>query len=84
MLWEKYKIRSETVGGCLVDDDTLRYVAGYNEVSLAGIEAKYGKGLLEKVRKEAETEYQLKYAEQDREFMQRMIETLKTLPTKNN
>ena len=40
MLWEKYKVRHETVGGCLVDDDTVRYVAGYNAVSIPGIESK--------------------------------------------
>ena len=84
MLWERYKIRLETVGGCLVDDDTMRYVAGYNEVSIAGIEAKYGKELFTKVRKEAEAEYELKYAKQNREFMRRMTETLKSLPKRDN
>lgn len=84
MLWERYKIRYEQLGGCFIDDDALRYVAGYNKVSIAGIEARYGKGLLTKVRKEAEAEYELKYAEQDREFMRRMIEALKTLPKKVN
>ena len=84
MLWEKYKIRYETVGGCLVDDDTLRYVAGYNAVSIPGIEARYGRGILTKVKKEAEAEYELKYAEQNREFVRRMIETLIALPQKDN
>lgn len=84
MLWEKYKIRHETVGGCLVDDDTVRYVAGYNAVSIPAIEARHGRGILTKVRKEAEAEYELKYAEQNREFVRRMIETLKTLPKKEN
>lgn len=84
MLWEKYKIRHETVGGCLIDDDDVRYVAGYNSVSIPGIEARYGRGILTKVQKEAETEYELKYAEQNREFVRRMIETLKTLPKRGN
>jgi len=84
MLWERYKIRYEQVGGCIINEDTLRYVGGYNKVSIAGMEARYGKGLLTKVRKEAEAEYELKYAEQDREFMRRMIEALKTLPKKDN
>jgi hypothetical protein len=84
MLWERYKIQYEQLGGCFIDDDALRYVAGYNKVSIAGIEARYGKGLLTKVRKEAEAEYELKDAEQDREFMRRMIEALKTLPKTDN
>ena len=84
MLWEKYKIRYGTVGGCLVDDDTLRYVAGYNAVSIPAIESKYGTGILIRVRKEAEAEYELKYAEQHRESVRRMIGTLKTLPKNNN
>jgi hypothetical protein len=84
MLWEKYKIRRETVGSCFLNDDTLRYVAGYNEVSIPAIEEKYGKEIFIKVRKEAETEYELKYAKENREFTRRMIETLKTLPKREN
>ena len=84
ILWEKYKIRHETVGGCLVNDDTVRYVAGYNAASIPGIEARYGKGILTKVKKEAEAEYEFWYAEQNLEFVRRMIETLKTLPKREN
>lgn len=51
MLWERYKIRHETIGGCLIDDDIVRYAAGYNEVSIAAIEAKYGRKYLEQSEK---------------------------------
>jgi hypothetical protein len=47
-LKEKYKISFEWVGGCMVDEETFDYADGYNEVSVAGIEAKYGKGNLRK------------------------------------
>ena len=84
MLWERYKIRHETIGGCLIEDDIVRYAAGYNEVSIAAIEAKYGKEIFTAVRKEAEAEYELKYAKQNREFMRRMTETLRALPKVEN
>jgi phosphoserine phosphatase len=84
MLLERYKIRYEALGTCFIDDDTLRYIAGYNQVSIPAIEARYGKGLLTKVREEAEAEYELKYAKQYRESMRLFMEALKTLPKKDN
>ena len=84
MLLERYKIRYEGLGSCFIDDDTLRYIAGYNEVSVPAIEARYGKGVLTKVRKEAEAEYELKYAGQYRESMRLFKEALNTLPKKDN
>jgi hypothetical protein len=80
ILMEKYKISFEWVGGCMVDEETSDYADGYNEVSLAGIETKYEKGILEKVRQQAEAEYQNKYGEKEREYDKKFKERLKSLP----
>jgi hypothetical protein len=83
ILKEKYKISFEWVGGCMVDEETSDYADGYNEVSEAGIEAKYGKGILEKVRRRAEAEYENKYGEKEREYDRKFKEGLKSLPKRN-
>jgi hypothetical protein len=80
ILKEKYRISFEWVGGCMVDEETSDYADGYNEVSLAGIEAKYGKGILEKVRQQAETEHESKYGEKEREYSRKFQEGIKTIP----
>jgi hypothetical protein len=83
ILKEKYKVSFEWVGGCLVDEETSDYADGYNIVSLAGIEAKYGKGILAYVRKLAEAEYEIKYGEKEREYDKRFKAALKSLPKRN-
>ncbi len=82
ILKDKYKITFEWVGGCMVDEETAEYVEGYNEVIQAGIEAKYGIGILEKVRKQAEEEYEAKYGEKEREFNRKFREGIQSLPKK--
>lgn len=60
ILHMRYKISYEWVAGCVIDPETLSYADAYNQVSKAGIEARFGKGILEKVRKEADKEYEAK------------------------
>ena len=82
ILKEKYKITFEWVGGCMVDEETAEYVEGYNEVLKVGVEAKYGTGILERVRKQADEEYEIKYGEREREFNRKFREGLESLPKK--
>jgi hypothetical protein len=83
ILKDTYQISFQWVGGCLVDEETSDYVSGYNEVSKAGIEAKYGNGILEKIRQQAEVEYESKYGEKERELDKKFREILNAL-TKGN
>ena len=80
LLKENYEITYEWVGGCMVDEETAEYVEGYNEIMKAGIEAKYGTGILQKVRKQAEDEYETKYGDRQREFNRKLKEGRKILP----
>ena len=76
---DKYKITFEWIGSCLVDEETSEYDDDYNEVMKAAIEAKYGIGILEKVRKQADAEYESKYGERQREFDKNFREGLKSI-----
>lgn len=84
MLEQKYKIRYEQVGGCLIDEDTLSYANAYNDVAYAAIKAKYGPHIFENVRKEADAEYKEKYEAKAREFERKFKEGLKLLPKRDN
>jgi len=84
MLEQKYKIRYEWVGGCLIDEDTLSYANAYNQVAYAAIKAKYGPEIFENVRKEADAEYKEKYEPRAREFERKFKEALKLLPRRDN
>jgi hypothetical protein len=79
ILKDTYKITFEWIGGCFVDEETAQYAEAYNEVMKAGIEAKYGIGILEKVKKQAAVEYESKYGEKQREFDKNFEERLKFL-----
>ena len=81
-LKEKYEITFEWVGGCMVDEETAEYVEGYNEVLKAGVEAKYGTDILERIRKQADEEYEIKYGEREREFNRKFRKGLESLPKK--
>lgn len=83
ILKAKYKVSVEWVGGCVVDEETSDYADGYNEVSLAGIEAEYGKGILGKVRRQAEAEYETRYGGREREYNRKFGEALRSLPKRN-
>lgn len=85
LLLSRYKIRFEWVAGCVIDDETLSYATAYNEVSKAAIEAKFGKDILDKVRKDADKEYEAKgYADKARQFEQKLRDAVQTLPKKDN
>ena len=84
LLLRKYKISFEWVAGCLIPDELLSYVTAYNEVSKAAIEAKFGKDVFEKTRKEADAEYEVKYAQKAREWDRQFKEALQKLPKKDN
>lgn len=45
-------------GGCVVNDELLEETRGYNEVMRASIEAKHGKGFLQKVWQRAVGEFE--------------------------
>jgi len=53
-LLSRYQIELRPVAGCVVTETLVQSVQGYNEVTEAEIERRYGKGLLERVAKEAE------------------------------
>jgi tetratricopeptide (TPR) repeat protein len=67
ILEEKYQISFMRVAGCTMETEEAEYMDGYNEASLAGIEAIYGKGIWGKVRRQAGAEYEAKYGEKERE-----------------
>ena len=48
-----YNIELVTVGGCEVSEELINRTRGYNEAALPVIEARYGKGILERVRGQA-------------------------------
>ena len=83
LLKDNYKIVYDWVGECVVDEETVDYAVGYNQVAKAGIESKYGKDILEKVRKQANDEYESKYGEKDREHNKKMKEAIESLPKRN-
>jgi tetratricopeptide (TPR) repeat protein len=67
ILKEKYKVSFARVAGCTMETEEGEYADGYNEAARAGIEARYGKGIWAKVRRQAEAEYRAKYGEKERE-----------------
>jgi hypothetical protein len=48
-----YNIELVTVAGCVVTEDLVNRTRGYNDTALPLIEARYGKGILEQVHKQA-------------------------------
>lgn len=52
-----YNVELVTVAGCVVTEDLINRTRGYNETALAIIEARYGKGILERVRAQAVEEW---------------------------
>jgi hypothetical protein len=52
-----YGIELVTVAGCVVTEDLVNRTRGYNETTLPAIEARYGKGVLERVHKQAGDEW---------------------------
>ena len=56
-LRKDYNIELVTVAGCGVTEDLVNRTRGYNETALPIIEARYGKGVLERVRAQALDEW---------------------------
>ena len=52
-----YNIELVTVAGCVVTEDLINRTRGYDETALPVIEARYGKGILERVREQAVDEW---------------------------
>jgi hypothetical protein len=48
-----YNIELVTVASCVVTEDLINRTQGYNDTALPAIEARYGKGILEGVHKQA-------------------------------
>jgi len=84
ILKENYSITFDLVAACLIDPATEAYARGYNDVANTAIDAKYGKGLLEKVRQLANQEFELKYSAQERARYLKFQETLRSLPKPSN
>jgi hypothetical protein len=56
-LLNDYNIELVTVAGCIVTEELVNRTRGYNETALPVIEARYGKGILERVHKQAVDEW---------------------------
>lgn len=54
-----------TSGGCIVSEGFLAYLRGYNEVSRAAIQQKFGTDILAELNKEADARWQKKHAKAD-------------------
>jgi hypothetical protein len=52
-----YNIELVTVAGCVVTEDLVNRTRGYNETAVPVIEARYGKGILDRARQEAIEEW---------------------------
>ena len=67
ILLREYGVNLVEVAGCIVTDELVEEVRGYNEVSEAAIERRYGQGTLERVWHRARQEH-------DREWGSRLRE----------
>jgi len=56
ILLRDYKIHLERVAGCEVTEELMEKTRGYNGTSLRAIESRYGKGILEKVYQQVESQ----------------------------
>jgi hypothetical protein len=61
LLKKNYHIELRPIAGCVVDDDILNHVKGYNEVSKAEIHRRFGKDVFEKTMTEAQKAYEAKF-----------------------
>jgi hypothetical protein len=52
-----YNIELVVVAGCEINEDLVNRTQGYNDVALPFIEARYGEGILERVRQQAVDEW---------------------------
>ena len=57
-----YNLELVTVAGCVVTEELVNRTQGYNEAALPVIEARYGKGILERARGQAADEWKRTHA----------------------
>jgi hypothetical protein len=57
-LADKYHIQLKTVAGCIVDSKIVGHERGYNEISVAEIERRFGHGVLEKSAEDVQKKWQ--------------------------
>lgn len=60
-LRNSYNIELVTVAGCVVTQDLIDRTRGYNDISLPVIEARYGTGILDRVREQAGAEWKQRH-----------------------
>ena len=53
LLRNDYNVELVVVAGCVAPEDLINRTRGYNDAALPVIEARYGKGILERVHKQA-------------------------------
>ncbi|HLW34712.1 MAG TPA: hypothetical protein VKS98_03545, partial [Chthoniobacterales bacterium] len=58
LLAEKYHIQLKTVAGCIVDSRIVGHERGYNEISVAEIERRFGHGFLAKTAEDVQKKWQ--------------------------
>ena len=51
-------VRTDVLGGCIVSEGMHKYIDGYDGISRAYIQLKFGTNIFDKLRKEAEENYQ--------------------------
>src|SRR5689334_13334898 len=54
----KYHIQLKTVAGCIVDSTIVGHERGYNEISVAEIERRFGHGVLAKAAEDVQKKWQ--------------------------
>ena len=59
VLAAKYHIQLKTVAGCIVDSKIVGHERGYNEISVAEIERRFGHGVLAKTAEDVQKKWQL-------------------------
>lgn len=57
-LADKYHIQLKTVAGCIVDSKIVGHERGYNEISVAEIERRFGHGVLENTARDVQNKWQ--------------------------
>ena len=55
LLKKRYHVQTDWLAGCCVTDGLMKYIRGYNEVSEAYIQQKYGTNIFDDLVKEVET-----------------------------
>ncbi len=65
LLKERCNVELLPIAGCIVSDGLLAYLRGYNEVSRAAIQQKFGTDIFAELNKEADARWQKKHAKAD-------------------